>query len=405
MRKIKDLKYEQKVVIRAMTFIAFFILFTFNLIFCENQLLSKIDNNCIWIQHESIIDSSKVDSLIIFIDKNKINKVFLETFTNGEFKYSSSNLINRDSLFNELNYLSSKVKDYDVKLYAWIDAYKIWDKNFYPINYKHFYYKCSDCLESDLNSRSDKIIKLDRVQSLEWEGIFLSPIHPESNKYILSILNSIKNLSIYDGVLIDYIRYQNYYYGYNSLGLEIFENKYNFNPLDLNRGIISKRFGYNDAEVDSLNLLWDNYRRDAITDLLYQFRKQVNQDSVSFEIITAVKSSPFDSINKWYQDWPSWVDENLVDYVVVKNNALDFYEFNYTNSIVKKIYTGSNYLEKIIIGMNLYEINPINIGNKILYLRLNGFDNISLYLYNEYKNIVNWYSPIYKAINFNLSND
>ena len=126
---------------------------------------------------------------------------------------------------------------------------------------------------------------------------------------------------------------------------------------------------------------------------------------MSFEIITAVKSSPFDSINKWYQDWPSWVDENLVDYVVIKNNALDFYEFNYTNSIVKRIYTGSNYLEKIIIGMNLYEINPINIGNKILYLRLNGFDNISLYLYNEYKNIVNWYSPIYKAINFNLSND
>ena len=38
-------------------------------------------------------------------------------------------------------------------------------------------------------------------------------------------------------------------------------------------------------------------------------------------------------------------------------------------------------------------------------IRLNGFNNISLYPYNEYKNIVNWYDPIYKAINFNLDND
>ncbi|MBI45154.1 MAG: hypothetical protein CMG66_03195 [Candidatus Marinimicrobia bacterium] len=405
MRKLQNLNYEKKTTIRAMTFIAFFILFTFNLIFCENQLLSKINNNCIWIKHDSIIDSSKVDSLISFINKNKINKVFLETFTNGEFKYNPSNSIKEDSILNELKYLSSNIKNDNVKLYAWIDAYKIWDKNFYPINPEHFYYQCPDCLEADLNSRSDKLIKLDKVQSLEWEGIFLSPIHPESNKYILNTLNSIKALYIYDGVVIDYIRYQNYYYGYNPLGLEIFENKYNFNPLDLNRGIISKRFGYNDSEVDSLNLLWDNYRRDAITDLLYQFKNQVNQDSVSFEIITAVKSSPFDSINKWYQDWPRWINENLVDYVIIKNNALKFYDFNYNNSIIKKIYAEYDYLEKIIIGMNLYEINPINIGNKILYLRLNGFDNISLYLYNEYKNIVNWYSPIYKAINFNLSND
>ena len=69
------------------------------------------------------------------------------------------------------------------------------------------------------------------------------------------------------------------------------------------------------------------------------------------------------------------------------------------------MYSELEYINKIIIGINLYEINPVNIGNKILYLRLNDFHNISLYPYNEYKNVVNWYAPIYKAINFNLEND
>ena len=111
---------------------------------------------------------------------------------------------------------SDRIKDNGIKLYAWVDAYKIWDKNFYPENLKHFYYQCPECLESDLNSRSDRLIKLDKMQSLEWEGIFLSPTHPKVNDYLLSIFKNITDLHIFNGIIIDYLRYQNYYYGYNT---------------------------------------------------------------------------------------------------------------------------------------------------------------------------------------------
>ena len=404
MRNILDFNSIKTILIRALIFIALFILFFFNLIFSTPQILSDIENNCLWVKHNSISDSSKVDSLINFIQDNKINKIFLETFTDGQFKYNLfDTLLNNHSIspFNDFKYFTEKINNSEIRLYAWVDAYKIWNKNFYPQDLKHFYYQCPECLESDLNSRSDKLIKLDEVQSLEWEGVFLSPLHPKVNNYLLDIFNNIIDLYVFDGIIIDYLRYQNYYYGYNLIGLENFENEYKFNPLDLNRGIISERFGYTRTEIDSLHSLWDSYRRDAITELLYDFKNKIITDSLTFEIFTSVNISPFDSINKWYQDWPKWINDNLVDYVIVKNDALDFYDFNYNNSIIKKMFS----MNKIIIGMNLYEINPISIGNKILYLRLHGFHNISLYPYNEYKNIVNWYNPIYKAINFNLEND
>ena len=60
---------------------------------------------------------------------------------------------------------------------------------------------------------------------------------------------------------------------------------------------------------------------------------------------------------------------------------------------------------KIQSNLEIPRLDHMYIGNKILYLRLNDFHNISLYPYNEYKNVVNWYAPIYKAINFNLEND
>ena len=324
MRSSASLNFRKKTLIRAMIFIALFSFSTFNLSFCTSQLLADIDNNCLWIKHDSISDSSKVDSLINFIRNNKVNKLFLETFTDGEFKYNIFDTVVRNDsviLFNDLEYLNSKIKDSEIKLYAWVNAYKIWDKNFYPKDLKHFYYQCPECLESDLNSRSDRLIKLDKVQSLEWEGVFLSPIHPKVNQYLLDIFNSIMDLYIFDGIIIDYLRYQNYYYGYNTVGLESFENRYNFNPLDLNRGIISERFGYTMAEIDSLNLLWDDYRRDGITNLLYALKNKVNNNSLDFEIFASVKISPFDSVNKWYQDWPKWISEDLVDGIIVKNYA------------------------------------------------------------------------------------
>ena len=408
MRDIINFDFIRIILIRALIFIALFSLLPFNLIFSTPQILSDIENNCLWVEHKSISDSSKVDSLISFIENNKINKIFLETFTDGQFKYNLFDTSsNNDStyLFNNFEYFTKKISSSKINLYAWVNAYKIWDKNFYPDDLNHFYYECPDCLEADLNSRSDKLIKLDKVQSLEWEGIFLSPLHPKVNEYLIEIFDSIINLYVFDGIIIDYLRYQNYYYGYNMVGLQNFENRYEFNPLDLNRGIISERFGYTPIEIDSLNLLWDNYRRDGITELLFDLNNKIINDSLNFDILASVNISPFDSVNKWYQDWPKWISDNLVDYVIVKNDVVDFYDFNYNNSIIRKIYSSSKHINKIIIGMNLYEINPVNIGNKILYLRLNGFNNISLYPYNEYKNIINWYDPIYKSINFNLKND
>ena len=410
MRQIKNQDFFRKKTLRALIIIALFSFYAFNILLATPDLLNKIENNCIWVKHTSISDSSKVDSLINFIINNRINKIFLETFTNGELKYYKSDVVeNNDSLmipFNSLDYFSNRLRENElVELYAWVDAYKIWDKNFYPEDPQHFYYQCPECLESDLNNRSDRVIRLDKIQSLEWEGVFLSPIHPRVNNYLLGIFNDIINAYDFDGILIDYIRYQDYYYGYNSIGLENFEEEYSFNPLDLNRGIISERFGYSRSEIDSLNMLWNNYRVNGINHLLYQLNNTINKDSLDFKIITSVKISPFDSVNKWYQDWSYWLTESLVDYVVVNNYYTDFYEFNYYNTIIERKYTNLEYLNKIIIGMNLYDINPVNIGNKILSIRLSMFSNISLYPYDEYENMTNWYIPIYKAINFNLNND
>ena len=48
-----------------------------------------------------------------------------------------------------------------------------------------------------------------------WEGIYLSPLHPEVNQYLYSIIKEILDNYKVDGIHFDYIRYQDDIYGYN----------------------------------------------------------------------------------------------------------------------------------------------------------------------------------------------
>ena len=408
MKKNKFFTLEFKIK-RAMLIMALFSIYSFS--YSNDHILDKIDKNSIWINYSSITDSSRVDSLVNFIIKNKVNIIFLETYNNGLIlndEYMNKNFIKdslaigTDSLYNPLQYFLKKSNtSKNLKVYALMDIYKLWTKNYYPEDSTHFYYQCPECLESDINGRSDRLIKLDEIQSLEWEGVFLSPMHPDVNVHIVNKIIYILDNYEFDGILLDQIRYQNYYFGYNSVGMEIFHEEHNIDPQDINRGLISKYYGYNKSEADSIKALWDQYRINSITQLISKVNNIIDTD-----IYVAVKGSPEDSINRWYQDWDSWLLDDLVDGIIIKNYNLDFKDFNYFNKLISKKYIRSTDYNKIIIGINAIQGHTASyVANKILSLRLQQFSNISLYAYDEYKSLINWYVPIYNTINFNISDE
>ena len=99
MVKIKQLKQKlnrnliysiiSRFTLRALIFFnALFLFSKGSFLFADNfQTINPISNNCLWIDYKSISDSSRVDSLIKFITLNKINRVFIETFNNGNFVF------------------------------------------------------------------------------------------------------------------------------------------------------------------------------------------------------------------------------------------------------------------------------------------------------------------------------
>ena len=392
--------------IRAIKLFALFIFIMNKSILFSSSLLPNINNNSIFVDYDILSDSSKIDSLFLFSNNNNINKIFLKFIDNGQSIYDSELIPKIDSL----NYISDDlINDFiyrseilGLDVYAWIDMYKIWSKDYYPNQFNHFYNVCPDCLESDINGRSDKNIKLDQIQSKEWEGVFISPLNDNSNSYLLSLIFELMNNFDLDGIIMDYLRYQDYYYGYNKEGVNHFTNEYNINPLDINREFILRKYGFNKSEIDSVKKIWDDYKAQKITDLLINIKNKSIENSLYFDVGVSVKPNPVLAKSRWSQDWEFWINNNLVDYVVVENYTHDFYDFNFNNYNILK-YINDDKINNIYMGILIKNDKIDNILDQILSLRLKGYTNISLKKYDFDLDTLGSYLEIYKIINLKIS--
>ena len=398
-----DNTYNIKKSNRALRYIALFFILQ-SILFSE--ILKNVNDKYIWVNRESIIDTSSINSVLSFAHSNNINKIFFQIRGRGDALYESQ-LVPKfeglDSLFDPLHYVLEKTKNTEIEIHAWFNTYILWTNPLFPVDSTHFYYICPECLATDVNGKSDKDINLNQNHSSNWEGVFLSPLHEQVNSHLLLVIDELLKTYDIDGLHLDYVRFQDIFYGYNSNGIDNFINKYNFNPRDLDRGIISTRFGFLEHEVDSLQNMWDNYKLNSITDLIKSTKNLIENNGIDIDLSIAVKPDIIESKYRWSQDWISWLKSDFIDYAVIMNYETDINKFNLHNKLIKNRLNHSN-LNKVIIGISAFNQNAFSASDKIILSRLNGYENFSIFNYNIVKDSTNWYLPIINTLNFNINN-
>ena len=379
-------------------FIALFII-SFNIIL--PKILSDVHNKYIWVDQEIMVDSSKIDSVVLFAYNNNINKIFMQVRGAGDASYESQivpKYEKLDSLFDPLNYILLKTKHSNIEIHAWFNVYLLWKNSQPPINNNHLYYACGECLATDINRKNDKDIKLNQNHSYNWEGIYLSPLHPTVNEHLLLVIDELLKTYDVDGLHLDYVRFQDIFYGYNKEGIALFKNKFNFNPKDIDRGIFSQRFGYNESSADSLKSIWQNYKLNSVTEFIRSVKYLLMNDAIDIDLSVAVKPHFINAKYRYYQDWYSWLQEGIIDYVVVKNHTPDIQNFILNNKLILDHLSNED-IYKIVIDLLVENENLDLIKDKIILSRLEGFSNFSINKYNFTKDTTNWYNPIIQLLN------
>jgi len=368
-------------------------LFFFFLQFAFAQL-SDLDTRCLWIVRDSMHDEEMINSALVYAYQAGYNIVFVQVRGRGHALYNSDIVPKHPKVateFDPLEYAVTLGHALGIEVHAWMNSYILWSSKTPPEDSKHLYHTHKDWTEADRNLKMDSNIKLSKPQSPGWEGIYLSPIHPDVNPYLISVYSEIIDKYDIDGLHLDYIRFQDKIYGWNRNGMSEFEKIYEYSPRDITRGIIKPEL------KDSIEIAWINFRQDAVTDLVRNIYSEIHKPGKHIKLSAAVKPNIVDAKYRWYQEWDKWIQEGIIDFVVPMNYFKEIGKFN--NSVqVMKSNLSRDQLNKVIIGISTYNQDAQSAADKILLARLNGFLGVSIFSWDSHKNNLDWFQPINDAL-------
>ncbi len=298
-----------------------------------------------------------VNNLIARCKKAKINEIYLQFFQSGNAYYDSKvcDRTKYDEMVkvtgvDRLDLLLREAQENNIKVFAWVNVLSLGKNEKADILKKYG----NSILTRDQYQRGSKIdskTELDKYYLRE-DQIFLEAGDPRIEEYILTVVNEIINrYPLISGVHLDYIRYPSpvpfipgsrfkkfgLAYGYGQKNIERFINKTGIDPS----GTMN-----NEAEY----LAWDNWKRQQVTGLVRKISSLVKVKSPDLAVSCAVIPLTERAYANAFQDWSAWLEEGIVDYVVLMSYTKD-------NQFIKEVVkcsAGHRAKGKIYIGIGLF---------------------------------------------------
>ena len=386
---------------RAISMVALLFISNLNIIFSKDiDKNNSINYQCLWVVRDALKSEKSIDELINFASEKKINDLFVQVRGRGDALYNSQ-IIPRSQLlpdndFDPLLYLLKNIKDKGIKVHAWVNVYLLWSSKTLPRDEKHLIYNNNEWIDTteewpvDIDNELNKVSKNNGS-----EGIFLSPNHPEVNNYLLYVFKELLDKYEIDGLHLDYIRYQDIDFGRNPYAIAQFKKDVGRDPtpwfLEVERS--------NKASPRLIGNMkqWSNAKRKSITNLVKETKSLINDSYPEVLLSAAVKPNLYIARERFLQEWDVWLAAGYVDWVVPMNYSPNMREFSRNISVINDHFP-KKYRDKIIMGIAIYNQDPIDAAKKVKYSIDERFIGISVFSYNQMKRNSD-YSILFDNIN------
>ncbi len=191
---------------------------------------------------------------------------------------------------------------------------------------------------------------LDRFYQKE-DQLFLEPGDWRVRGHIFDVVRELaKGYPALDGIHFDYIRYPAappYIPGsrFNAVGLSYGYGERNITRFREKSGLNPRKLSFEESQV------WDDWNRAQVTGLITDAAAAAREISPKIRISSAVIAAFDRAYFAAYQEWPRWVDDGVVDFVVLMNYSHDS---NYVKHMARAASGLVGNPSKIYVGLGAY---------------------------------------------------
>tara|TARA_B100001175_G_scaffold196197_1_gene166551 strand:- start:141 stop:1166 length:1026 start_codon:yes stop_codon:yes gene_type:complete len=324
-----------------------------------------------------MVSKKSIDEMIQFAVLNRFNNIVIQVRGRGDAFYNSkfvpkSSLI-KDLDFDPLAYVLPAAKEKGLKVHVWLNAYLLWSSSVKPIQNEHLANTKIEWIDhNQLQNKSLKELLIDNKNRKNgFEGIYLSPGHPNVNKYLLKVFKELVDEYDIDGIHLDYIRLHDQGYGKNPYAIANF-----------------RKYNNSNNQIDALSLdqyssqEWNDFLRKSITELVSDTKDMIMLSNSRIELSAAVKPSLYEARERFSQEWDVWLVAGYLDKAFVMNYAADLKIFA-ANIDIMYDNLPKKYRDRVVVGIATYNQSAEEALTKVKYAKVTRFSSVAFFSYNS----------------------
>lgn len=334
------------------------------------------ERSALWVVRYAVTTKSDVDRILSTAIELNISDIFFQIRALGHTYYNSQwepKAASVEDDFDPLEYVIKKSDHSGMRIHAWVNMFYVWAGDQFPENKNHILNKHSDYVLRDGDFPDYKSLRRQGH-----EGFFLDPKVAAVQDDLLNILREISEYYDLDGIHLDYYRYPSLAYSFTPASRTMYMMEDIYDPWIIYQSAQT----YTEQRGYEVFLYADREYRKSLTGTLSNYleviSKTIKNIQPDLELSVAVKPDPVIAKHRYFQDWLSWLRNDICDFVVIMNYRTDWQEFN---SILKQL-NDRNLKEKIIVGISTYNQDVGAVLKRLKATKDGGFAGFSLFSYN-----------------------
>jgi uncharacterized lipoprotein YddW (UPF0748 family) len=351
------------------------ILLIFSIFYCFIFWVYAKPVQGLWIVRYALTDKNEIDNIITTAKSLNITDLYVQVRALGQ-TYGLDEIKGGNTPFG---LLIKKARHENIRIHAWLNVLYIWGSEIQPSNDSHIFYRSANSI-----LRTVPDIDIPQYRNLKKQGIegfFLEPFDDANILDIKGIISElIQNYGV-DGIHLDYLRYPSYEYSFSPNGRTKFFREYWFDPIIM-FDIQTDIFSINHVDkYKYFSNIYKNFLRQNITNLLIQLKQYIYQFNSAVELSIAVKPNKEIAYESYFQDWGSWLANDICDHVVIMN--YDTVMFNFISNLNMALI--NQYDSKVIVGISTYNQDFQAVYDRIVKIKNTKNGGFALFSYNYLK--------------------
>jgi uncharacterized lipoprotein YddW (UPF0748 family) len=343
------------------------------------------ETRAIWVVRYSLTSTGSVDRVVEIATQMNANTLLVQIRGRGDAYYLSD-------LAPRAEEMESKPRDFDpftrmierahaqgLEVQAWINVYLVWSAGRPPRSALHVVNAHPEWIA--VRSDGQKLVEMvpEEFQEEKIEGMYLAPGNPEVRRHLRDIVREIVTRYNVDGIHLDYVRNPQPDVGYDAGTRTAFMREFGIDPARFAGSPDSTllvRVG--EAGMTDLRARWMQWQRDQVTAFVRDVRNDLDLINPKLKLTAAVIADQTAALNRYLQEWPSWLRDGLVDAAIPMTYSPN------TTTVVRQLSAARSIPTQhhLYAGIGIYNESARDAADKIRRARQMGVDGIALFSYD-----------------------